>query len=161
MLANYKTATYQETRRELGEEQAKGNLNTTQAVKDFLKEKGYDYQDFVNEENRYEKDFLQQQEEEQEKSVVEKQLLPESEVARPELTGLGIIDSPVRVTGRALGEATEGIQQTLATFFPSLEEKRLQVGDYLRDILPESVQRFVAQTMDPYHGGLDRDWETK
>tara|TARA_Y100000114_G_scaffold135963_1_gene137159 strand:- start:261 stop:3947 length:3687 start_codon:yes stop_codon:yes gene_type:complete len=153
MLANYKTATYQETRRELGEEQAKGNLNTTQAVKDFLKEKGYDYQDFVNEENRYEKDFLQQQKEEQEKSVVEKQLLPESEVARPEVTGLGIIDSPVRVTGRAVGDATKGIQETLATFFPSLEEKRLQVGDYLRDILPESVQRFVAQTMDPYHGG--------
>ena len=153
MLANYKTATFQETRKELLDNQDKGKLTQKEEIKKFLQDKGYDYQDFFNEEDRYEADYYKQQQEEQEKGAVAKQLLPESEVARPELTGLGVIDSPVRVAGRAVGEATTGLKDTIATFFPKFEEKRVEIGNFLRESLPESVQRFVYQTMDPYHGG--------
>ena len=94
MLANYKTATFQETRKELLDNQDKGKLTQKEEIKKFLQDKGYDYQDFFNEEDRYEADYYKQQQEEQEKGAVAKQLLPESEVARPELTGLGVIDTP-------------------------------------------------------------------
>tara|TARA_R100001129_G_scaffold74698_2_gene51035 strand:- start:1026 stop:4853 length:3828 start_codon:yes stop_codon:yes gene_type:complete len=132
MLANYKTQSFQETRKKLLEAQNKGELQDKEAIKKFLNNRDFDYTDFKNEELRYQKDIQE--------------------------TG-GKLDktpgyTPTRILGRAVGDAVRGVSDFVEAVAPETFERFNEYASGLGEKLPVSFQKQLGAVFDPYHGDL-------
>ena len=137
MAISIDSQSFRETAKKIEDLQSKGALDSAKA-KQLIEEQGFDPVEFKETYNEY------------------SGLTQEEKDKAAEITGLGIIDAPVRVAGRAIGEAGRDIASFSADVAPNLTKKISDnfsvVADTVGQYVPESVKEFSDELFDPYHG---------
>jgi len=137
MAISIDSQSFRETAEKIEELQSKGALDSVKA-KQLIEEQGFDPIEFKETYNKY------------------SGLTQEEKDKAAEITGLGIIDAPIRVAGRAFGEAGRDIASFSADVAPNLTKKISDnfsvVSDAVGQYVPESVKEFSDELFDPYHG---------
>ena len=137
MAISIDSQSFRETAKKIEDLQSKGALDSAKA-KQLIEEQGFNPAEFKETYNEY------------------SGLTQEEKDKAAEITGLGIIDAPVRVAGRAFGEAGRDIASFSADVAPNLTKKISDnfsvVADAVGQYVPESVKEFSDELFDPYHG---------
>jgi len=137
MAISIDSQSFRETAKKIEDLQSKGALDSAKA-KQLIEEQGFDPVEFKETYNEY------------------SGLTQEEKDKAAEITGLGIIDAPIRVAGRAFGEAGRDIASFSADVAPNLTKKISDsfsvVSDKMGEYVPESVKEFSDELFDPYHG---------
>ena len=104
MAISIDSQSFRETAKKIEDLQSKGALDSAKA-KQLIEEQGFNPAEFKETYNEY------------------SGLTQEEKDKAAEITGLGIIDAPVRVAGRAFGEAGRDIASFSADVAPNLTKK--------------------------------------
>ena len=133
MAISVNSEDFRDTIKELNSLAKEKKLNKNVAT-EIITSKGYDPLEFKN---TY-KEFKTLSKEERDKPS--------------QLTGLGIIDVPTRLVGRAVGETFESIGDISQAIAPKFSKKVSEFGNKIGTIVPEEVKDFADEIFDPYHG---------
>ena len=133
MALNINTEEFRNTAKELDDLANQGTLNKDSAQK-IITNKGFNTEEFIEGYKKL------------------NEMSPEERDKASELTGIGIIDVPARLVGRALGETGRSIADISQAFAPKFSKEVAEIGNKIGAIVPEEVKDFADEIFDPYHG---------
>ena len=141
MTISINSQSFRDAAKKLEKLNSQGILDTDSLDK-ILVEEGYDPEkerdDFINQYSEYSN-------------------MSDEELDKPlEITGLNVVDPVLRVGGRAIGEAAEGVAEFSKDIAPELTKQVSDtfsvVADKLGAYVPDEVKEYADELFDPYHG---------
>ena len=141
MTVSINSQSFRDAAKKIEQLNTQGILDTEYLDK-ILVEEGYDPEkerdEFINQYSKYSN-------------------MSDEELDKPlEITGLNVVDPVLRVGGRAIGEAVEGVAEFSKDVAPNLTKQVSDtfsvVSDKLGAYVPDEVKEYADELFDPYHG---------